>query len=132
MKLHYIKRCWLRYGHSQGIMQCRRSCKYSCSIHDYVVPTAVCTHVLYALIVTVQLSFLSDRLEHPIHPRDSTHHTPHTHRVKCRAKAPRLKILSSCILFPIYGGPWLALWQSALSESCLESCGYYFCFHLLE
>ena len=41
--------------------------------------TAVCTHVLYTLIVTVQLSFLSDRSEHRIHPGDTTtHHTPHT------------------------------------------------------
>ena len=37
--------------------------------------TAVCTHVLYTLIVTVQLSFLSDRPEHRIHPGDTTHHT---------------------------------------------------------
>ena len=47
----------------------------SCSIHDYVVPSAVCTHVLYTLIVTVQLSFLSDQLEHRIHPGDTTTHT---------------------------------------------------------
>ena len=43
---------------------------------------AVCTHLLYTLIVTVQLSFLSDWLEHRIHPGDTTHtditHTSHT------------------------------------------------------
>ena len=48
-------------------MQRQRSCQYTCSIHVYVVPMAVCTHVLYTLIVTVQLSFLSDRSEHRIH-----------------------------------------------------------------
>ena len=53
-------------------MQRRRSCQNSCSIHVYVVPTAVCTPVLYTLIVTVQLSFLPDRLEHRIHPGDTT------------------------------------------------------------
>ena len=43
------------------------------------MPPAVCTHVLYTLIVTVQLSFLSDQSEHRIHPGDTTtHHTPHT------------------------------------------------------
>ena len=44
------------------------------------------THVLYTLIVTVQLSFLSDRSEHRIHPGDTTTHTPHTHhthKAKC-------------------------------------------------
>ena len=63
-------------------MQRRRSCQNSCSIHVFIVPTAVCTPVLYTLIVTVQLSFLSDRLEHRIHPGDTTHtdttQTPHT------------------------------------------------------
>ena len=54
-------------------MQRQRSCQNSCSIHVYVVPTTVCTHVLYTLIVTVQLSFLSDRSEHRIHPGDTTH-----------------------------------------------------------
>ena len=58
-------------------MQRRHSCQNSCSIHVYIVPTAVCTPVLYTLIVTVQLSFLSDRLEHRIHPGDTTQ-TPHT------------------------------------------------------
>ena len=63
-------------------MQRRRSCQNSCSIHVYVVPTAVCTPVLYTLILTLQLCFLSDRLEHRIHPgdtthTDTTHHTPH-------------------------------------------------------
>ena len=43
------------------------------------MPPAVCTHVLYTLIVTVQLSFLSDRSEHRIHPGDTTHHTHTTH-----------------------------------------------------
>ena len=47
-------------------MQCRRSCQNSCSIHVFVVPTDVCTHVLYTLIVTVHLSFLSARSEHRI------------------------------------------------------------------
>ena len=56
-------------------MQRRRSCQNSCSIHVYIVTTAVCTPVLYTLIVTVQLSFLSDRLEHRIHPGDTRHHT---------------------------------------------------------
>ena len=54
-------------------MQRRRSCQNSYSIHVYIVPTAVCTPVLYTLIVTVQLFFLSDRLEHRIHPGDTTH-----------------------------------------------------------
>ena len=58
-------------------MQRQRSCQYTCSIHVYVVPMAVCTHVLYTLIVTVQLSLLSDRSEHRIHPGDTTH--THTH-----------------------------------------------------
>ena len=58
-------------------MQRQRSCQYTCSIHVYVVPTAVCTHVLYTLIVTVQLSLLSDRSKHRIHPGDTTH--THTH-----------------------------------------------------
>ena len=53
-------------------MQRLRSCQNSCSIHVYIVPTAVCTPVLYTLIVTVKLSFLSDRLEHIIHPGDTT------------------------------------------------------------
>ena len=58
-------------------MQRQRSCQYTCSIHVYVVPMAVCTHVLYTLIVTVQLSLLSDQSEHRIHPGDNTH--THTH-----------------------------------------------------
>ena len=70
-------------------MQRRRSCQNSCSFHVYFVPTAVCTRVLYTLIVTVQLSFFSDRLEHRIHPGDTTHDTPH--RVKCWVWVPRLK-----------------------------------------
>ena len=36
------------------------------------MPTAVCTPVLRTLIMTVQLSFLSERLEHRIHPGDTT------------------------------------------------------------
>ena len=52
----------------------------------YFVPTAVCTHVLYTLIVTVQLSFLSDRSEHRIHPGDTTH----THDTR------HTQMLSSC------------------------------------
>ena len=40
---------------------------------------AVCTHVLYTLILTVQLFFLSNRSEHRIHPGDTTHHTHTTH-----------------------------------------------------
>ena len=51
----------------------RCSCQNSCSIYVYFVPTAVCTRVLYTLIVTVQLSFLSDRSEHCILPGDTTH-----------------------------------------------------------
>ena len=70
--LEYTKKCRPRYAHSRGTMQCWRSCQYSCSIHDYVVPTALCTHVLYTLIVSVQLSFLSDQSEHRIHPGDIT------------------------------------------------------------
>ena len=58
-------------------MQRRCSCQNFCSIHVYVVPTAMCTPVLYTLIVTVQLSFLSDRLEHRIHPGDTTHTDRH-------------------------------------------------------
>ena len=58
-------------------MQCRRSCQNSCSIYVYVVPTAFYTPELYTLIVTVQLSFLSDQLEHHIHPGDTTQ-TPDT------------------------------------------------------
>ena len=73
-------------------MQRRRSCQNFYSIHVYVVPTAVCTPVLYTIILTVQLSFLPDRLEHRIHPGDTRHHTPH--RVKCWARVPRLKIIS--------------------------------------
>ena len=53
-------------------MKRRRSCQNSCSSHVYIVPTAVCTPVLYTLIVTVQLSFLSDKSEHRIHPGDTT------------------------------------------------------------
>ena len=60
-------------------MQRRCSCQNSCSIHVYIVPTAVCTPVLYTLIVTVQLSFLSDRLERRIHPGDTGHHTHRHH-----------------------------------------------------
>ena len=48
------------------------------NIHDYVVPMAVCTHVLYTLIVTVQLAFLSDQSEHRMAPGNTTQ-TPHTH-----------------------------------------------------
>ena len=48
-------------------MQHRRSCQNTCSIRLYVVSTAVCTHVLYTLIVTVQVSYLSIQ------------GTPHTH-----------------------------------------------------
>ena len=49
-------------------------------VHVYFVPTAVCTRVLYTLILTEQLSFLSDRSEHRIHPGDTTHtHRLHTH-----------------------------------------------------
>ena len=61
-------------------MQRWRSCQNSCSIHVYFVPTAVCTRVLYTLIVIVQLSFLSDRSEHHIHPGDTvyTHNSRHT------------------------------------------------------
>ena len=60
-------------------MQRRRSCQNSCSIHVYIVPTAVCTPVLYTLIVTVQLAFLSDRFEHRIHPGGHHTHRHHTH-----------------------------------------------------
>ena len=73
-------------------MQRRRSCQNSCSIHVYFLPTAVCTCVLYTLIVTVQLSFLSDRSEHRIHPGVTTH----THRVKCWARVPWLKTQVHC------------------------------------
>ena len=58
--LDKVKKCRPQYGHSRGTVQHQCSCQNSCSIHVYVVPTAVCTHVLYTLIVTVQLSFLSD------------------------------------------------------------------------
>ena len=61
-------------------MQRRRSCQNSCSIHVYIVPTAVFTPVLYTLIVTVQLSFLSDRLEHRIQPGDTRHHADRGHQ----------------------------------------------------
>ena len=47
------KKCRLRYGHSRGIMQHQHSCQNSCSIPDYVVPKAMCSRVLYTLIVTV-------------------------------------------------------------------------------
>ena len=80
-------------------VQRRRSYQYFCSIQDYVVPTAVCTHVLYTL--TVQLS-CDQRSDHWIHPGntqsdcqqieihkeiqglgnglgDTTHHTHITH-----------------------------------------------------
>ena len=60
-------------------MQRQRSCQNFYSIHVYVVPTAVCTPALYTLIVTVQLSFLSDRLEHRIHPGDTTQTPDTTH-----------------------------------------------------
>ena len=72
---------------SRGTMQCRRSCQ-----NVYVMPPAMCTHVLYTLIVTVQLSFLSDWSEHRIHPVDTTH----TDKVKCWARVPRLKIIFYC------------------------------------
>ena len=55
-------------------MQCPCSCQNSCSIHDYVVPTVVCTYVLYTL--QWLYSYLVDRSEHCIHPGDTTH----THR----------------------------------------------------
>ena len=85
-------------------MQIRRSCQNSYSIHVYVVPTALCTPVLYTLIVTVQLSFLSDRLEHHIHPGDTTHthtHTPHTHTQSqmLRLGSPTKNKLNHWILF---------------------------------
>ena len=35
-------------------MQHRRSCQYSCSIQDYVVPMTVCTHVLYTMTVITE------------------------------------------------------------------------------
>ena len=54
--------------------QRQHSCQYS-----YVVPMAVCTHVLYTLIATVQLSFLSGQSEHRIHPGDTTHTHTHSH-----------------------------------------------------
>ena len=71
-------------------MQRRRSCQNSCSIHVYVVPTAVCTPVLYTLILTVQLSFLSDRLEHRIHPGDTTQ-TPKTQSQMMSSGSPTKK-----------------------------------------
>ena len=87
-------------------MQRRRSCQKSCSIHVYVVPTAVCTHVLYTLIVTVQLSYISDRSEHRFHPGDTKHHT-HTHdtphRVKCWARVFRLKIFKKVSYQTLFG-----------------------------
>ena len=72
------KKCRPRYGQSRGTMQRQRSCQNSCSIHVYVVPTAVCTPVLYTLIVTVQLSFLLWPIgaSHP----SRGHQTPHGHR----------------------------------------------------
>ena len=49
------------------------------SIHDYVVPTAVCTLVLYTCTHWLWLySCLVDRSEHRIHLGDTTH-TWHTH-----------------------------------------------------
>ena len=76
-------------------MQRRRSCQNSCSIHVYVVPMAVCIPVLYMLIVTVQLYFLSDQLEHRIHPGDTTHthrhHTPHTQSQMLSSGSPTKK-----------------------------------------
>ena len=73
-------------------MQRRRSCQNSCSIHVYFVPTAVCTRVLYTLIVIVQLSFLSDRSEHRIHPGDTTHDTPHTQSQMLSSGSPTKKV----------------------------------------
>ena len=81
-------------------MQRRRLCQYSCSIHDNVVPMAVCTHVLFTLFVTVHLSFPSDRSEHRIHPWDTTDadtqthrhtHTPHKHKSQMLSSGSQTK-----------------------------------------
>ena len=74
-----ITKCWPQYGHSRGTMQRRRSCQYSLSIHDYVVPTAVCRLVLYACTHWLWLySCLVDPSEHRIHPGVTTHTHTHT------------------------------------------------------
>ena len=88
-------------------MQRRRSCQNSCSIHVYIVPTAVCTPVLYTLILTVQLSFLSDRLEHRIHPGDAGHHTDTTQSQMLSLGSPSKKWNNH-----------LKAWQTKQSWSC--------------
>ena len=68
----YKQKCrprYWRYGHCRGTMQCWRSCQYSCSIH--VAATVVCTHILYSLTLTLQLSCWPSRGHH-------THITHHT------------------------------------------------------
>ena len=93
-----MKKCRLWYGHSWGTMQRRHLCQYSCSIHDNVVPMAVCTHVLFTLFVTVHLSFLSDRswdttdtdTQTDTHTHTHTH-TPHKHKSQMLSSGIRLK-----------------------------------------
>ena len=54
----------------------RRSCQNFWSIHVYVAPTAMCTPILYTLIVTVQYSCLSSQTDWSI--ASTRGHTPHT------------------------------------------------------
>ena len=68
------KKCRPWDGHSRGTMQRWRSCQNPYSIQDSVVPMVVCTHALYTLTVTVQLSFWPIRASHP----SRGHHTDTT------------------------------------------------------
>ena len=87
-----------RYGYSRGTMQHQHSCQNSWSIHDYVVPKAVCTHVLYVLTVCTNCDctvvLLTDQSITSIQgtPHMTHTHTQDTDKVKCWAWVPRLKI----------------------------------------
>ena len=99
-------------------MQRRRSCQNSCSIHVYVVHKAVCTPVL---IVNVQLSLLSDRLEHRIHPGDTTHtHRHHTHTTQSQmlssGSPTKNLVVSPSWWGRVNGGTILSILQKPLEE----------------
>ena len=100
------KKCRPWDGQSRGTMQCRCSCQNSCSIHNYVVPMLCvhmyCTHSLWLY------SCLVDRLEHRIHPGDTTHtHTRYTGHTR------QSQMLSS-------GSPTKNTIQEVLFDNCFR------------
>ena len=66
----------------------QRSCQYSCSIPDYVLPTAVCTHIL-TLTKTVLLTRWPIRAAHPT--CSVLFHTLHTHHTS-NTQSPMLSL----------------------------------------